>query len=70
MHLKMLSAIWRPGGRLNTKETSNHYSHVKDKTVSPTAFFNMGILLPVKYGLYIETGPNLSSPQDVKIRII
>ena len=46
------------GGRLNIKMSSYQYKdpHVKDKTVSQPSFFNMGIPIPGKDGLYIKTG--------------
>ena len=57
--------VFSPGGHLNIKMSSYQYrdSHVKDKTVPPTVsdrlIFNMGIPIPGKDGLYIETGPRL-----------
>ena len=54
------------GGRLNIKMSSYQYrdQHVKDKTVSRPSkrsrdrqIFNMGILIPGKDDLYIESGP-------------
>ena len=48
-----------PGGRLNIKMSSYQYrdSHVKDKRSCDRLIFNMGIPIPVRDGLYIETGP-------------
>ena len=48
----MVKICQDPGGRLNKKDGLTRYgnSHVKD-------IFNMGIPIPGKDGLYIETGP-------------
>ena len=46
--------------KLNIKMSSYQYRdpHVKDKTVSrDRLIFNMGIPIPGKDGLFIETGP-------------
>ena len=62
---------WRckkTGGHLNIKMPSYQCrdSHVKDKTVSPTVLSltwkspNMGIPIPGKDSIYIETGPRVS----------
>ena len=47
-----------PGGRLNIKMWSYQYRdpHNKDKMVD-RLIFNMGIPIPGKDSLYIETGP-------------
>ena len=50
-----------PGGHLNIKMSSYHCRdpHVKDKSKRSRdrLIFNMGISIPRKDGLYIETGP-------------
>ena len=50
-----------PGGRLSLKVSPCQYRdpHVKEKTVSRPSYLNMGIPIPWKDGLRIETGPRL-----------
>ena len=55
----ILGSPGRSGGRLNIKMSFQYRDpHVKDKTVSWPSYliFNMGITIPGKDGLYIETG--------------
>ena len=55
LSIRIYSRHIRTGGHLNIKMPS--YQYVKDKTVSPTVLsLNMGIPIPGKDGLYIETG--------------
>ena len=50
-----------PGGHLNIKILSyqSRDPHVKDKMVSQPSYLNIGIPIPGKDGLYIETGPSV-----------
>ena len=50
---------WSPGPRLNIKTVLSTYGdfHVKDKTAVRTSYLNMGIAIPGKTFLLIETAP-------------
>ena len=57
--MRLILEVWRyhqflvePGDRLNIKILSYQYRGSRDRFI-----FNMGIPIPGKVGLYIETGP-------------
>ena len=57
---------WFPEGYLNIMMQSYQYrdSHYKDKMVSWPSYLYNGNLHIRKYGLYIETGPNVSEAKN------
>ena len=59
MDERAINKLREPGGRLNINMSSCLYRepHVEDKMDSDCLIFNMGIPIPRKDSLYIETGP-------------